>query len=34
MELLTILVLTLFVIPYWSENRRIRKIMKREKGLL
>lgn len=32
-ELFCILVLTLFVIPYWSENRRIRKIMKGEKGL-
>lgn len=27
-ELLAVLVLTLFAIPYWVENRRIRKIMK------
>lgn len=30
MELLTVLVLALFAIPYWVENRRIRKIMKGE----
>lgn len=27
-ELFCVLVLTLFTIPYWVENRRIRKIMK------
>lgn len=29
-EILAILVLTLFAIPYWVENRRIRRIMKGE----
>ena len=29
-ELFCILVLTLFTIPYWVENRRIRRIMKGE----
>lgn len=33
-ETLTVLVLVLFAIPYWVENRRIRKIVKGEKGLL
>jgi len=27
-ELLAVLILFLFAIPYWVENRRIRKIMK------
>lgn len=31
MEILAVLFLTLMVIPYWSKNREIRKIMKGEK---
>lgn len=27
-EILAVLVLTLFTIPYWVENRKIRKLMK------
>lgn len=27
-EILAVLILTLFVIPYWVENKRIRKMMK------